>query len=65
MEDKKVKFPDNLSLKGRVVANRLTITWVAQQLGVSRVAVSDTLNGHKKGINIVPAVEELLNEVEK
>lgn len=59
-EVKDVRFPDNLELKGRVVASGITITDLAEQLGVSRLVVSTTLNGHKKGINIVPAIEKVL-----
>lgn len=62
MQDKKVKFPENLKLKGEVISRGITITKLAQELNVSRLVVSDTLNGHKKGVNIIPAINQYLNE---
>lgn len=59
---KKVKYPDNLSLKGLVVASGRTIAWYAAQIGVDRQTVSQTVNGHYKGTNIVPRLLELLNQ---
>lgn len=60
MEKQKVRFPDNLIIKGKVIEKRISITKMSEDLKVSRVAVTNTLNGHKKGINIIPAINEYL-----
>lgn len=57
---KKVKFPENLELKGEVISRRITLTKLAKELKVSRLVISHTLNGHKKGVNIIPAIENYL-----
>lgn len=61
---KKVRFPENLKLKGEIVMRGITITKLAEELNVSRLVVSDTLNGYKKGVNIIPAVTDYLAKVE-
>lgn len=63
MEKQKVKFPDNLKVKGKVIENRISITQLSEEIGVSRVSVNNTLNGHKKGINIIPAIQKYLNNL--
>lgn len=59
---KKVKFPENLLLKKQLKETGRSLTWYAEKLGISFQAVSTTVNGHKKGINIVPKLIELLNQ---
>lgn len=62
MAKKKVEYPENLILKEQQVESGKSVTYIAKKLKLSRVVVSDTLNGHYKGINIVPKIKELLNQ---
>lgn len=57
---KKVKYPENLPLRGEVMASGWTITELAQEVGVSRLVMSQVLNGHYKGQNIVPKLKIIL-----
>lgn len=59
---KKVKYPENLTLKAKQVESGLTVKHLAKKLGISSVVLSNTINGHYKGINIVPKLQELLNQ---
>ncbi|MGZ3753620.1 MAG: hypothetical protein ACXVAY_01595 [Mucilaginibacter sp.] len=59
---KKVKYPDNLPLKEQVIESGRAIAWYAKKIGVDRQTVSQTINGHYKGTNIVPKLLELLNQ---
>jgi len=61
-QKKKVKFPENLPLRELVKATGRSITYYAKQIGVDRQTVSNTINGHYKGTNIVPRLQELLNQ---
>lgn len=63
MEKQQVKFPENLIVKGKVIENRISITKLSEAIGVSRVSVNNTLNGHKKGVNIIPAIQQYLNNL--
>ncbi|MBD1394296.1 hypothetical protein [Mucilaginibacter glaciei] len=62
MAKKKVKFPENLPLKAEVKKSGRSIRWYAQQIGVDRQTVSQTINGHYKGTNIVPKLNLLLTQ---
>lgn len=55
--NKEPLYPDNLTLKGEVVKNRMSVTDIAGAIGISRKVVSDTLNGHYKGENIIPLIK--------
>jgi len=59
---KKVKFPENLHLKEMVTESGRSVGYYAKKLSVSRVIVSNTINGHYKGINIVPKLLTLINQ---
>lgn len=59
--NKKVKYPENLHLKVRVVEAGKTITDLAKEIGISRLVMSQVVNGHYKGINIVPRLKKILN----
>lgn len=60
--DKKqhIKYPENRYLKVELVKAGKTVTEVAQAIGVSRGVVSLTVNGHYKGVNIVPKLKKEL-----
>jgi len=62
MAKKKVKFPENLHLKKQIEESGRSITYYAGKLKLSRLVVSNTVNGHYKGTNIVPRLKELLNQ---
>lgn len=61
-EEKKVKYPENLPLKELQTASGRSVRWLSKQIGVSSLIISKTINGHYKGINIVPRLHELLNQ---
>lgn len=61
MEDfKKVKYPENIQLKGLIAVSGRTITELAKAIGVSRQVLNITVNGHYKGSNIVPRLKQEL-----
>jgi len=62
MAKKKVKFPENLPLKTMLKESDRSVAYLVKKLKVSRTIISQTLNGHYKGINIVPKIKELLNQ---
>lgn len=57
---KKVKYPENLYLKQRVLDSGITIRHLSKKIGISTVVLSQIINGHYKGNNIVP---KLLQEI--
>jgi hypothetical protein len=59
---KKVRYPDNLALKEQLKDTGRSIGWYAKKLDLSREVISKTINGHYKGINIVPKLIELLTQ---
>lgn len=58
---KKIKFPENLRLKSLIEEKGQSVAFVAKKIGYSRVVVSNTVNGHYKGTEIVPLIEKHLN----
>lgn len=61
---KKIKFPNNLRLKALIKEQGQSIEFVAKKIGYSRVVVSNTVNGHYKGTEVVPAIEKHLNLID-
>jgi len=57
----KVKYPDNLDLKLSIVKSGRSVTELADTIGVSRKTLSDTVNGHYKGANIIPLLQNELS----
>lgn len=57
-----VRFPENLKWRNKLFEAGITVSSMAEEIGISREALSNTLNGHKKGVNIIPKVEELLSQ---
>jgi DNA transposition AAA+ family ATPase len=55
---KKAKYPQNIEMKVSVIRSGLSITDLANKIGVSRQVLSNTLNGHYKGVNILRLIEE-------
>jgi len=53
----KRKFPENLKLKKPVEESGRSIKHLASKIGVSRVILSNTLNGHYKGGNVIPKLK--------
>ena len=45
-------------MKVSVIRSGLSITDLANKIGVSRQVLSNTLNGHYKGVNILRLIEE-------
>jgi len=58
--EKNIKYPENIRLKGLIAVSDFTIDELAKKLNISRQVLSNTINGHYKGINIVPRIEEIL-----
>lgn len=54
------RYPENLELKIDVVRSGRTTQDLADSIGFSRVIISQTINGHYKGINVVPALKKEL-----
>lgn len=61
LNKKEPLYPDNLILKQRILKSGRSITYYAKQLGVSVVVLNSTVNGHYKGGNIIPKLEQVLN----
>ena len=61
---KNVKYPENLPLKVEVVKSGRTIKELAEKIGYSRIILQQTVNGHYKGVNVVPRLKEELGLVE-
>ncbi|SUJ26377.1 Uncharacterised protein [Sphingobacterium spiritivorum] len=60
LSKQKMKYPENLYLKDEVENSGQTVKHIAKVLGVSRKVVSDTINGHYKGTNIIPLLKSHL-----
>lgn len=58
----KIKFPENLWLKVAIAKKGQSVTFVAKQIGYSRVVVSNTVNGHYKGSEVVALIEKHLTK---
>jgi len=58
----KVKYPENLPLKQAIVDSGRSIQWYADKMKYNRQTVSQTVNGHYRGKNVVPKLIELLNQ---
>lgn len=56
----RVRYPENLHLKVEIVKARRNIGEVADAIGISRELLSRTVNGHYKGINVVPILKKEL-----
>lgn len=53
-------YPENLKLKDAIRDSGRTVTHVAKKIGVSRVVVSNCVNGYYKGTNVVPKLKQEL-----
>lgn len=58
---KEIKFPENLRLKQLIEEKGQSVAFVAKKIGYSRVVVSNTVNGHYKGTEVIPLIEKHLN----
>jgi len=56
MKDKIIRYPENLRLKHLIIKSGITIKHLANEIGVSREVLSNTVNGHYKGVNVIPAL---------
>ncbi len=61
---KEAKYPENLPLKLEIVKARRTITEIASAIGVSREVLTNTVNGHYKGSEVVRKLKSELNLVD-
>lgn len=59
-EAKKVKYPENLYLRIEVFKSGVLYKNLAEKIGVSKLVLSQTVNGHYKGTNIVPKIKQEL-----
>ncbi len=57
---KEVKYPENLYLRFEIFKSGRQSQELAQKIGVSRLIISRTINGHYKGINVVPKLKQEL-----
>ncbi|MFC3199055.1 hypothetical protein ACFOET_15630 [Parapedobacter deserti] len=58
---KKARYPQNLSLKLEIVKSRRTIKEIAEKIGVSREVLTNTVNGHYKGVEVIKKLKSELN----
>lgn len=62
-EEENVKYPQNIYLRGLVAVSGKSVGYLAREVGVSRKTLSQTINGHYKGDNVVPKLIELINSL--
>lgn len=53
----RVRYPENLQLKVEIVKAGRQVGEVASAIGVSREVISNTINGHYKGTNLIPKIK--------
>ncbi|MBD3748545.1 MAG: hypothetical protein IE931_03520 [Sphingobacteriales bacterium] len=56
-KEKIIKYPENLPLKQAIEDKGLKVKYLAKKFGVSNRVMSQTINGHYKGDNIVPKIK--------
>lgn len=59
-KQQEVRYPENRYLKVELVKAGRSATEIAKAIGVTRGIVSLTINGHYKGINVIPAIKKEL-----
>ena len=57
---KEVKYPENLPLKAAIDSRGIKVAFLARKFGLSRNVMSQVINGHYKGNNIVPLIKKEL-----
>lgn len=60
-QKKVIKYPENLALKEAVQNSGITIKHISKLIGYSRHNISQTINGHYKGANIKPKINEVIS----
>jgi AraC-like DNA-binding protein len=58
---KKVRYPENIALRGKVAVSGRTIKELAEKIGCSRKLLSELVNGHYKGSRLKTLLEQELN----
>lgn len=58
---KKPRYPDNLLFKLEIVKSRRTIKEIAAKIGISREVLTNTVNGHYKGVEVIKKLKSELN----
>jgi predicted DNA-binding protein (UPF0251 family) len=54
MKKKEPKYPENKYLSLEVFKSELTQEEIASRIRCSRRVLNETINGHYKGVNIIP-----------
>ncbi|WP_097133701.1 hypothetical protein [Pedobacter xixiisoli] len=57
---KEIRYPENLPLRFEVFKSGRKMKELAKAIGISRELLSYTINGHYKGINVVPKLKKEL-----
>ncbi len=60
VSNKEVKYPQNLPLKVAIDNRGIKLSFLARKFGLSRNVMSQVVNGHYKGTNIVPLIKKEL-----
>ena len=60
MEIKEPKYPENKYLSIEVFKSGMTQEELADKIGCSRKVLNETINGHYKGVNIIPKLKAVL-----
>lgn len=56
-KNKPPKYPENKYLAHEVFKSDLTTSELAKKVGCSRKIISEIINGHYKGVNIIPRIK--------
>lgn len=57
MKKKEAKYPENKYLALEVFKSDLTQKQIADRIGCSRKVLNEIINGHYKGVNIIPKLK--------
>jgi antitoxin component HigA of HigAB toxin-antitoxin module len=60
MTTERIRYPDNLYLRLEVFKSGRKMKDIADSIGVSRELLSNTINGHYKGVNVIPKLKKEL-----
>lgn len=59
-EIKEVRYPENKYLAVEVYKAGISQKALAKKVGCSRKTLNETINGHYKGVNIIPKIKQEL-----
>ncbi|WP_339876967.1 hypothetical protein [uncultured Algoriphagus sp.] len=63
MKKKEPRYPENKYLSIEVFKSEMTQEQIAELIGCSRKTLNETINGHYKGVNIIPKLKAVLESI--